>query len=260
MEDKYVILFLVCGSVVLVMQSFAVLSYLVVQGRKEEEHRLEKERLQQAVLLERESTMNEISREIHDHVSQVLRFAQMNLKEATERESFDEAMEFAKRANDLLFGVADDLENIGKFLSSNYIKKKGLLTVLEKEVEYINLSCRTRCSLDVQGAPYPLDPEKQLLIYRIIQEAMHNAIRHSKASEINICFRFESDAVNVTIEDNGIGMPEGMDDTKGGLGLDNMKQRAHLLHASLQIRSGNPKGVRISLTCPAEKEGGKNRI
>ena len=102
--------------------------------------------------------------------------------------------------------------------------------------------------LIIRGSRYKLDPETEVIIFRIIQEAIQNINRHSQASEASITIYFGSETLKMTISDNGIGFvpPKKLSNlvSEGKLGLVGMKERINSLGGRLKIRS-KPRGGTI---------------
>jgi len=249
MTDKYVIQVLVAGTSLGGLFSFALISFILAQKRKQNAHYAERERLQRALIEERERTMNEIASEIHDHISQIVSFAQMNLKVALDTENKSEVEALIHRVNKMLAEIGDDLQNMGHSLSSDYIMKHGLFKVLDHELDYLN-SHKLACHFEIEGDRGKLGIEKELVVYRIAQEAIHNVIKHSRATELDVTLRFEGETFTMIIADNGIGFMEEDTHEKNGIGIINMRQRAKLLNAELKIDSSPSGGATISLYCP----------
>ena len=250
MDDRHMITLLVGGTLFFVLFACALFAYLWVHKRKQNIYHSEKQNLLHSLLDERERTMNEISLEIHDNLAQLLSFAQMNLNAASEVIREPEGLQLIGNADKLLTEISDDLQNIGHSLSSEYIKKHGIIDVLTKEVDYISTAKKINCHMDVEGNPYRLDSEKELLVYRIAQEAIHNAVKHSQATDLFIAFSYAPHRLIMCISDNGVGFDKEKNEDHSGIGIANMKQRAELLHATLTIASNYSGGVAITLTCP----------
>jgi signal transduction histidine kinase len=91
-------------------------------------------------------------------------------------------------------------------------------------------------------------------IYRIMQEALANAARHSSAEHVEISLEFHENSITLFIQDDGIGF-----DTElqyGGMGLQSMLERAEYLGGQLVIHSKHGEGTRVCVTLPIEGEGG----
>jgi signal transduction histidine kinase len=97
--------------------------------------------------------------------------------------------------------------------------------------------------------------KKELLIFRIVQELLNNAIKHSKATTISVTLR-ATDKFEIVVEDDGIGFnfdeQQASNKIEKGLGLFNIENRARLLNATLQYDKEREKGTRTTLTVPYE--------
>ena len=101
-------------------------------------------------------------------------------------------------------------------------------------------------TLTVNGDRYELDSEKKLLLFRIIQEAVGNAIKHGNATKINITLAYKKEVIIVEIHDNGKGFDTRLLDESKGLGLHNIQVRAKLL-GTIEVVSAAGKGTAITL-------------
>jgi signal transduction histidine kinase len=149
---------------------------------------------------------------------------------------------------DLMNSAITDLRNISKMLSADYISTQSLPTLLQREVEVINKSQMFDMELITQGEERPIDPEKQLIIYRIAQECIQNAIKHSEAKKIQISFQFLPHVFALEVADDGKGFI--YDKNKQGNGLTNLNARVAIIGAKLTIKSKPGEGTRILLSTP----------
>src|SRR5512142_2191310 len=101
------------------------------------------------------------------------------------------------------------------------------------------------------GASQPSGSDAGIHIYRILQEALNNAVRHSKSPEVSVRLRFEPENLLLEIEDRGVGMqPNG---SKRGIGLVAMRERAELLGGSIQWLPATNGGTVVRLEIPQER-------
>ena len=105
---------------------------------------------------------------------------------------------------------------------------------------------------ETQGVVDALEETVVIALFRIVQEAVNNAIRHAQADKITVRLSIDGGHVLIEIMDDGIGMPLGEHHT--GRGVDNMKTRARLISANFEIGRGMQAGTRIRVTLPYEKE------
>jgi signal transduction histidine kinase len=108
-----------------------------------------------------------------------------------------------------------------------------------------NLACRFRCS----GPALEIQPQVSLALYRIAQEAIHNAITHGEARRIEIELANDADHLGLRIQDDGLGF-ELQRTTPTGMGLRVMRYRAHSIGASLKISSQPRHGTQICCVVP----------
>ncbi|TMC01760.1 MAG: hypothetical protein E6J41_32275 [Chloroflexi bacterium] len=107
--------------------------------------------------------------------------------------------------------------------------------------------------LRVEGEPRRLDPLVELGLFRIAQEAVRNVERHARAHQVEAGLRFDAEAVELTVVDDGRGMPQAIqeDGEPHRLGLVGMEERAALLGGRFQIESRPPRGTSVRATIPS---------
>jgi len=255
-NDNYIIPLFIAGTLVLVLFAFFLIAYLIVQKNKQNAYHLEKHKLifdyQNKILRtkleEQERTMNQISKDIHDNVGQLLSLVQMNMYIIEENAPNEKQKLIVEKTNGLVEQAITDLRNISHSMNNNFVERLGLVDVIKKELEYIKLSKNINCNIEVQGDNKSLHPEKELMIYRIAQEATHNILKHAKASIINILLIFDPESFVMRISDNGVGFSKDKLYDMNGLGLLNMFQRAKFLGGNLDIQSEASEGSTITLT------------
>lgn len=120
----------------------------------------------------------------------------------------------------------------------------GIVAALQRHVDQVNRS-GLLCTLEVIGEERRLPPEVRLAIYRIAQEALHNAMRHARADESVVRIEWLPDRLRVTIQDDGSGFDPDKDGRRAGLGLMSMRERAASIGASLEIVSREGSGTAI---------------
>jgi signal transduction histidine kinase len=231
-----------------------ILLYIFIYNQRKKRHIEEKEQLRstfQKELLKtqlevQEQTLNNISREIHDNITQVLSFVKLNLGMI---DGADEAVKAKiNESRELVAQTINDLRNLSKSMSFEHIAQLGLVKTLEIEAGRINNSGIIDIELLIAGGPYSLGEERELVLFRIFQEALNNTLKHSGAKRLKINLQYSEQLFNLTLEDDGAGfVPEDVD---AGLGLKNMQSRAALIGAVAQISSspGNGCAVMVSLS------------
>jgi two-component system, NarL family, sensor kinase len=256
MNDKYLLPLFVSGTILLVLFVFFIIAYLLVQKQKQNAYQLEKSRLiynHQNKLLhvrieEQERSMDQVSKEIHDNVGQLLNLTKMNMHPIAKRATDPDQRTLIDNTRALIDQLINEVRSISHSLNTDYIKANGIVSVLEEETRFIMNSHDIRCQVNLSGDNKAFDPEQELFIYRIAQEAIHNVIKHAHASELTIDLTYEPELFTMSITDNGKGFELNEIYELKGIGFLNMMQRAKLLNASLDIQSQPSKGCTITLT------------
>lgn len=195
-----------------------------------------------------EQTFENISREIHDNIGQKLTLAKLHLN--TLDVSNDEAASSQlDNAVSMIGEAINDLSDISRSMSSEIILHNGLIRALEFEVSQLNKSKQYRILFSVQGDPVFFDANKELVIFRIIQEALSNIIKHAFAKKIEITAAYHEHLLLIAVCDDGHGFMEEINEIRG-TGIANMHKRAGMLNGRLMINSEITKGTCIRIEIP----------
>ena len=151
----------------------------------------------------------------------------------------------------MIISVSQDLRRLSIDLRPTVLDDLGLIPSLRWLVDTFQQESGTQASIEITGQPKPLTKKKTVLIFRIVQEALNNARKHSQASRIAVNVQFTAKTIKATIQDNGQGfqVPRAYDDlmSRGKLGLIGMQQRTQVLNGTLTISSESGKGTVISV-------------
>lgn len=245
---------------------FSIVIFIFYHHRRLRKHFQEKQLFEsesRQVLLEaqleiQEQTLKNISQEIHDNIGQALSLAKLNLNTMNTSDPGQLNQKIAN-SKELVSKAISDLRDLSHTLNTDYVSGMGLLKAVEYELDMIGKSANIKTSLEVTGNPSRTDTQKELILFRIIQEGLNNIIRHAEASLIRVCISYNPSALLLTVADNGKGIiPDIINrrDGMGGLGISNMKGRAGLIGADLKISSAEGSGTLISIALPSA--GGEN--
>jgi signal transduction histidine kinase len=131
----------------------------------------------------------------------------------------------------------------------------GLVNALEIEVERINNSGLINASVLIEGEAYSLGEQRELVLFRIFQEALNNTLKHSGAKHLKINLQYSKLLLNLTLEDDGVGFSSDLISWNLGSGLKNIQSRAALIGAVATIYSSPGKGCCIKVTLnPLEQQ------
>ena len=258
MTDANDIAILVFGTLLFSLFAFFIILYLALQKRRQFQHKLEKQEMQhkfsrevlQIQLEVQEQTSRNLSEEIHDNIGPVLSFAKLNLHNIAGKTNDPKLLKYAEESKEHLTQAIADLRTISHTLNGSYILKAGLVPSIEKELGYVSTAKEINCTFVVKGDSYPLGEDKELLIFRIIQESVANVVKHAAAENIDVEAVYDKDKFSVSISDDGIGFEGDGDHADAGIGLSNMRNRAKLLGGTLTISSKKDTGTTIYLIIP----------
>ena len=246
MPDKYLISLSIIGTLVFALVVLLFVLFFVYTRKKLNQHFLEKQGLLIANLEEGERMMNQIAKEVHDNIGQISHLLYMTLdkiEKTPDKEGQTKLISQARQLTDMIISNAD---NVSNSLNSDYIKKRGLSNIIQDDIEHIRSTSKINCRFNLTGRIRSFHPDKELLIYRIAQEAMHNALKHAGASLLNISLFYADDSFTMKVKDNGSGF--NIDNAKNkGIGLANMRERANLMNGELNITSMPDVGCAITL-------------
>jgi signal transduction histidine kinase len=215
---------------------------------------LEIERLN-ATLSGEEMERNRIARELHDGVGGLLSAAKMNL-ELFEKKTTNIDKADLNEGIALLQVASSELRKTAHNLMPEILMHEGLPKAIQNYCASLSGKNSPIIQVQVLGRQDKLASHFEFSIYRIVQELVHNMVRHSQATEGLVELNYREDGgVDLTIEDNGIGLPENNGNGhKDGLGLRNVKQRIKAIDGHLDIRSTPGMGTSFYIEfSPASK-------
>lgn len=210
-----------------------------------------KQTMLQARLEIQEQTFNNISREIHDNVGQLLSLAKVQINIIDKSTNTDKTLLGELKQN---IGTAlSDLRDIAKSLSGERMLLLGLLPTLKQEIERINRSRVMKATLLVKGEERKFNEQKQLIMVRMIQETLQNILKHAEAKNVDIVLNFDTAQLKISVTDDGKGFVPGEKvNTENGLGLQNIFSRAEIIGGKANINSNHDTGTTVMLTIPYE--------
>ncbi len=212
----------------------------------------ERKQLQNQLLEVSDREQRRIGQDLHDGLCQVLTgttFAINALEQKLITGGLAEAAN-AREIAKLLHRANIEARNVARGLHPGELEVGGLPAALHELAfnvqSLFNVSCQFRCDTSVALG----DSAKAVHVYRIAQEAVNNALKHSGANHIGITLTQSNGSVALTVNDDGSGFAPAAGD-RGGMGLNIMTYRARMIGGSLQVRSGDERGTIVSLVYPA---------
>jgi two-component system sensor histidine kinase UhpB len=188
-----------------------------------------------------------VARELHDEIGQTLTAVTLQAERAA---GSDPA-----RASDELIRVADavresldEVRRIARELRPEALDDLGLINALIALCSRVDAQGGPRVRRSLQRGLPPLGPDVELVMYRIVQESLTNAVRHADADTVTVSLVADPETVTVSITDDGKGMPAHVPGNTAGIA--GMRERALLVDGRLSIESQPGKGTEVRLTVP----------
>src|SRR5437773_4296929 len=254
-----IVLFLLVSTFLILLMAGFIVTILYLYRKKQlvyfktiEELKLDYEKnLLHTQLEMQEQTLEHIAREIHDNISLSLTLAKLNLntldwnQPSRYRNQIDTSLQQISKA-------ITDLSDISKGMNREVITNQGLIEVLRKEITRLREMNLFELDYSISGNAVFMDSQKELVIFRIIQEALNNIIKHAAASSVRLSLDYSFDHIDVSIADNGKGFCKKTvaENKNSNAGLNNMQKRALLFNGKTTIDSKIGSGTTIFITIP----------
>lgn len=207
-------------------------------------------------MIAQESERRRIKQELHDGLGQTLTSMLLGLRAIEETSSDPKVVEIIRQLRPIGSSIHDDLRRIVSGLHPAILDQGGLVDAVSQLIDQLRLASRANFHLDSKGVENKrFDRNYETLVYRIIQESLNNAVKHSEASEIHVELELEvQGALKIRISDNGRGFaPRVASGTQTSYGLIGLRERALAVGGHIEITSGK-SGTTVSAVLPGLKE------
>jgi two-component system, NarL family, sensor histidine kinase UhpB len=210
--------------------------------------RLEDERRESGrrALAAQESERARIARELHDEVGQSLTAVALRAERAADQP--DAQTRALVEIAETVLRSLQDVQRIGRELRPEALDDLGLINALIAMCSRVARQSGIRLERNLDAQLPPLTDEVELVIYRVAQEALTNAVRHSGGTEVSISLRPSDDRVTLTVTDDGRGLPA----SRREGGLVGMRERAMLIGAEFRVSSRPGRGTEVRLDIPLD--------
>lgn len=236
---------------VVLLAVFVITAILLLNSRKryklkallaEEKEHLQKTRFK-AVIDAEERERKRIARELHDGLGQLLSTARITLS------SIDGQERKVENCLKLIDHSVDEVRSISHNLMPNALISAGLEATLKDLARKVSESGKVqavfKCSVSMD-----LDEPKAIMVYRVVQEVVNNALKYADASEIQMVIGETPTGYQVTISDNGKGFDTSAISRSGGIGWANVQSRIELIGGEMDIFSKLAEGTTVKFTIP----------
>lgn len=231
------VLVLLCVIIIFLFVIFQKSKNKLLQKQKNAQKQFEKELAETQIEI-REQTLRNISWELHDNIGQLLTLAKIQLQVAS-KSNFEETQKTISKA--LL-----EVRALSKLINPDILKDIKLCEAIQLEIDRFNRLNFIKSELKIVGNPLKLDPKIEIILFRILQEFFSNTIKHSKATTLNVNLNYKINQLHIVAQDNGVGFDSSLNE-HNGIGLQNIKNRAKLINADINVSSEINKGTILKI-------------
>ncbi len=267
-EISEVTIIIIIGTLLLVAMGGFVTALMFLYKRKYQAHQVEvaflyethRREILTAQLETQNQTLQRVADDLHDHVGQMLSVVWLHLNRLHKETEDLPAQETVDELLTYTSALVADVRSISKTLSTDTIDRFGLLACLDVEIDRINRAGPSqRVSIEVMGELYSMGTQTEIILLRMIQEALNNAIKHAPGAPIALSLDYRPELLSISVMDQGPGFSmdsvEAQSLSGSGQGLYNLRRRASLLGGTctwLAAYEDNKlsQGTKVLITVP----------
>lgn len=215
---------------------------------------------------EQEKERSRIGRELHDDISQKLAILAIDLdktlqaaedtpvkverRRAERRSSESARLTRLKQALQRCLEIADAVQELSHELHSSSLDYLGVVSAVRQFCKEFSKQHRVTVDFTSADIPNSLSRNVSLCLFRIVQEALRNAVKHSQVVRMEVCLRGAPDEIALEVRDAGVGFDPDNVTAHGGLGLISMRERANFVGGMFSIESKPNAGTKIKVKIP----------
>jgi two-component system NarL family sensor kinase len=259
-HQSQVFLLIAIGTGVMLILAGTIVLFITFYQKRMFEARLKQQVLEsqfqqkvlEATLDSQESERSRVAGDLHDSIGGMLSAVRVGLSAIGRQLPNTHVLDAQKQ---MLDDTIESVRKISRELMPATLEKFGLIPAVRELCEKMQATTHIQIGLMELGETRPIDNRRQLMVYRITQELLNNAFKHSKATYIEVVFNFREN-LYLIVEDNGIGMsPRQMAESgRKSLGLFNIQSRVQLLSATVTIDPDKKDGSKITVSVPYEQK------
>jgi signal transduction histidine kinase len=244
----------------LVVALVAVLRLRALEKRSDEERlraegaEQEMRSLSSQLVAAQEEERKKLTRELHDHVGQMLTALRMEIGRADRARRGSDAVagQALAEAKRLLDTILRSVRDLVMGLRPSMLDDFGLQPALEWHVRDFRRRFNVPVDLELGGDLNALADPHRTCVYRIVQEALTNCARHARATRVDVSVSYADNALELTVADDGVGLDP---DRTLGVGLLGIEERVRELAGRFEVRARVPSGTQLHVTLPVNPPG-----
>lgn len=252
-ENQDIIIAIISGTLFVLL--FGFISFLVVVSYVRHKRKLLQEKeareivyqkeLLQAQLEMQEHTFRTIAQEIHDNVGQILGLVKLNVNLLALTLKDNEIVENLREQTNKAMA---ELRHLGNSYHADRLAEQGLIDALKQQLEQLQKTGMFSTTFYSEYDRLQIRKNSLIFLYRMLQEALNNIVKHAKADKIDLNISRRGDEVCITLKDNGLGFDMADSAFKPGIGLVSMQERAAMINAHMELSSKLGVGTTIQFS------------
>lgn len=254
--ERYLLIYMI--AVLVIVTSLVIIFFVVFLKRKNKLllDRIKREQAFDAEIVQaqtetQEQTLKNIGWELHDNVGQLLAFASMQLS-ILKMQVTDDVKDKFKDTSEALKESLKEVRSLSRSLNNEVVLNIGFEKSINNELDRLKKMKFASATLELKGEKVDFNNKKdEIIIFRIIQEFLSNSVKYSEAKHLKIVLEYMPGLLKIVASDDGKGFDT--DNIEKGSGLLNMKSRADLIKAKLNMVSKPNEGVQLMIEYPFKK-------
>ncbi|MGC4038540.1 MAG: response regulator [Chitinophagaceae bacterium] len=223
-----------------------ITAQVLLEEKLEEERTESQKDVLKAIIMGQEKEKNELGKELHDNINQILVTVKMYLEVA--RIDKSRSQEMVEQSYQHVSTVLNEIRNLSHSLSIPSLGSLSLNDALENMFYDMNAGNQLKIRYCYDAERDIHDKNKELALYRIVQEQLSNIIKYAKATQVEVTVGITKDQLHMTITDNGTGFDPAK--TAKGIGLKNISNRVHVYSGTMELISSPGNGCTLNIMLP----------
>ena len=249
-SERNVYIFLAAVLIVVVLTSIYLFDYNRRMFDHVEELSNLRSELAQQLITTQENTFRSLSRELHDDFGQILTAIGAMLARAQRRTPSEAGVDKQdlREIQEVTQATLEKVRSLSQSLHPVILEDAGFEGAIDVYLPAFEKQTGIAVQYEKSGTSRDLDRAVATHLYRVLQEALNNVVRHSKSPSAQVRLNYTADSVVLEVEDRGVGLGKG---EGRGMGLVSMRERAELVNGRVEFLAGEGGGTLIRMTVPA---------